>query len=522
MAPEPSLHHDDTWLAREAAVALARELGLANAEPARTAWRCSRSWAVTACCRCAIGWAWRRPARLGAGGLVLAALARLRGAPDQGVRVDVSHAAYGLVGFRQIRVAGAPVASPGDANPLVGMYRCRDGAWFALHGGFESLRAPTLRLLGASADAASMVQAVGRRDSAELEESFGAHGLCGVVCRSAQDWQRTPAGRILAIEPLVSLTRIGDGEPTPLARWEPGQGALAGVRVLDFTRILAGPTCGRMMAAAGAQVLVPVPARLPNIPGYALETGAGKRFMEVDLDEPVGREQALALADSCDVLVDSFRSGSLARRGLGAQALAARRAQPRAGHGRAPASCASRSTATATTGPGRRARAGSSWGKAATGLLGGARGGRASGAAVDLPLRLPHGLPRGHRRGARAAPARAGGRQLAREGEPRARACMRRPSACGRAASPMAPRTTGAPSASAAACRPPPGRCATCPSPWSCPPPRCAAGQRPSAFGLGQRAAGATHESRARGCRAGGARRLREPRAAAKDSTWTA
>lgn len=336
MAPETSSHHDDAWLAREAAVALARELGLVGTERGQsrpaTLEIVGRDGVLPVRHRLGVAAA----GVLGAGGLVLAALARLRGAPDQGVRVDVSHAAYGLVGFRQIRVAGAPVASPGDANPLVGMYRCRDGAWFALHGGFESLRAPTLRLLGASADAASMVQAVGRRDSAELEESFGAHGLCGVVCRSAQDWQRTTAGRILASEPLLTLTRIDDGEPAPLARWGPGQGALAGVRVLDFTRILAGPTCGRMLAAAGAQVLVPVPARLPNIPGYALETGAGKRFLEVDLDEPAGREQALALADGCDVLVDSFRSGSLARRGLGAQALAARRAQARAGRGAGP------------------------------------------------------------------------------------------------------------------------------------------------------------------------------------------
>ena len=262
---------------------------------------------------------------MGATGLALASLARLRGAPEQVVRVDVSHAAYGLVGFRQLRLDGAAVASPGDANPLVGIYRCRDGTWFALHGGFESLREATLQLLGAKPDHDSIAAAVGRRDACELEESFGAHRLCGVVCRSAQDWQRFTPGRLLAQEPLVEVERIGEADAAALAPWRPGEGALAGVRVLDFTRILAGPTCGRLLAAAGADVLVPGASRLPNMPGYALETGSGKRFLEVDLDEPAGRQQALALAGGCDVLVDSYRHGALARRGLGAHALAAHR-----------------------------------------------------------------------------------------------------------------------------------------------------------------------------------------------------
>lgn len=262
---------------------------------------------------------------LGAVGLALASLARLRGAPAQAVQVDVTHAAYGLVSFRQLRLDGQAVASPGDANPLVGIYRCRDGAWFALHGGFESLREATLRVLGAQADFESIASAVGRRDAVELEESFGAHGLCGVACRSAQDWQHFTPGRILGQEALVEIERIGQADVVALSPWNPGDGALTGVRVLDFTRILAGPTCGRLLAAAGADVLVPSTARLPNIPGYALETGSGKRFLELDLDEPAGHEQALRLADRCDVLVDSFRSGALARRGLGPQALAARR-----------------------------------------------------------------------------------------------------------------------------------------------------------------------------------------------------
>lgn len=264
---------------------------------------------------------------LGAAGLALAALGRLRGAPAQRVSVDVAHAAFGLVGFRQLRLDGRPIGSPGDANPLVGLYRCRDGAYIAIHGGFESLREPTLAVLGAEPSVASLSDAIGRRDSLELEEAMAARRLCAVVCRSEQAWQRSDAGLALAAEPLVEVTRIGDADPVALAPWRPGWGGLHGVRVLDCTRILAGPTCSRFLAAADADVLVPTPARLPNVAGYALETHQGKRFLPADLDVASGRALALALADSCDVLVDSYRSGSLARRGLGAATLAARRSR---------------------------------------------------------------------------------------------------------------------------------------------------------------------------------------------------
>jgi len=263
---------------------------------------------------------------LGATGVALATLARARGAAPQGVAVDIGHAAFGLVGFRQVRLEGQPIASPGDGNPLVGIYRCRDGAHLAVHGGFPSLRARTLAVLQVGeATHAAIAAAIGSRSSLELEEALAAAGLCAVVCRSAAQWARCEAGRALAAEPLVEVTRIGEADPVAWTPLRPADGALQGVRVLDCTRILAGPTCGRLLAAAGADVLVPTPARLPNIDSYALETGQGKRFLEVDLDEASGRETGLALAQDCDVLVDSYRLGALERRGLGPLSLAARR-----------------------------------------------------------------------------------------------------------------------------------------------------------------------------------------------------
>lgn len=255
----------------------------------------------------------------GACGLVLAELLVRRGGPPQSVRIDLEHAALGLVSFRQLRLDDRPIASPGDANPLVGLYRCRDGRWIAIHGGFPSLREPTLALLGARDDRGSITAAIGARDSAELEDAFAAARMCGVVVRDAGEWRASAPGQALLAEPLVDLVRIGDAPPKPLpAATRP----LAGVRVLDFTRILAGPTCGRLLAAAGADVLGAVNARLPNVDAYRLETGHGKRTTPVDLDTAQGRAIATRLAAGCDLFVDSYRHGALARRGLGADALA--------------------------------------------------------------------------------------------------------------------------------------------------------------------------------------------------------
>jgi crotonobetainyl-CoA:carnitine CoA-transferase CaiB-like acyl-CoA transferase len=258
----------------------------------------------------------------GACGLALADLAALRGAPPQPVDIDVAHAALGQVGFRQVRLDGQPIGSPGDANPMVGIYRCRDGAWIAIHGGFPTLSEPTLRVLGSAGEFDAIAAAIARRDSGELEEALAAERQCGVVCRTAADWQATPAGAALLHEPLVAIARIGDAEPAPLATIEPRSGAMHGVRVLDFTRILAGPTCGRFLAAAGADVVVASTPRLPNMDNYALETSHGKRFADVDLDDAQGLAAAQTLAARCDVLVDSYRTGALERRGLGPRQLA--------------------------------------------------------------------------------------------------------------------------------------------------------------------------------------------------------
>jgi len=105
-----------------------------------------------------------------------------------------------------------------------------------------------------------------------------------------------------------------------------GTTPLAGVRVLDFTRVLAGPICTRMLADLGAEVIKVEPPegdvvrfqapRRNGMPTYFAQQNTGKRCVSIDLSNPAGRDLVLDLAERCDVVVENFRPGVLDRLGV--------------------------------------------------------------------------------------------------------------------------------------------------------------------------------------------------------------
>jgi len=111
-------------------------------------------------------------------------------------------------------------------------------------------------------------------------------------------------------------------------------GPLEGIRVLDFTRVLAGPHATRMLCDLGAEVIkVEPPAgditrftspRINGVATYFAQQNVGKRNVSIDLSRPEGVELAAALAERCDVLIENFRPGVMDRLGLGAAVLRAR------------------------------------------------------------------------------------------------------------------------------------------------------------------------------------------------------
>ncbi len=232
----------------------------------------------------------------------------------QTARVNVRAAAASLLGFAYAGVAGKAMRRPNESNPCVALYECGDGRWIHLHGGFPHLKAGTLDVLRCDDDAASIAATVRGWRAEALEDALAGRGMCGAMVRTSEEWAAHPQGRALSDLPAVEVIKIGESDPEPLtSHLRP----LAGVRVLDLTRVLAGPACGRALAEHGADVLRIASPKLPAVEVFDIETGHGKRSAWVDLDERGGPDVLRSLLDGADVFVDGYRRGALARRGFG-------------------------------------------------------------------------------------------------------------------------------------------------------------------------------------------------------------
>lgn len=265
-----------------------------------------------------------RVATAAAASLALAAAAsaeirRLRGGARQELAIDLNAAAASLVSFALLRLDGQSVPRPSEFNPTVGFYQGACGRWIHLHGGFPHLARGALRLLNAEEDRESIANAVAKWDAFALEDALAHMGLCGAVAREADAWRATAQGRILADTPPVVLTRIGDAPRLELGE---GEDPLSGVRVLDLTRVLAGPTCGRTLASHGADVLAVRAERLPSFDVFDIDTGHGKRSTFLDLAKPSDAEALRRLCRDAHVFVESYRPGALSALGFTPAALA--------------------------------------------------------------------------------------------------------------------------------------------------------------------------------------------------------
>jgi len=203
-------------------------------------------------------------------------------------------------------------------DAIAGDYRSADG-WIRLHTNAPHHRRAAQGVLGAHDTRAAMAAAVARWAATDLEQAVVSAGGCAAEMRAEADWRAHPAGIAVAAEPLAAQEMFsGDCRGWSARRDRP----LAGLRVLDLTRVLAGPVATRFLAGYGAEVQRIDPASW-NEPGVEPEMTLGKRCARLDLRQPQDRDRLLALLAGADVLVHGYRSDALERLGLGA---AARRA----------------------------------------------------------------------------------------------------------------------------------------------------------------------------------------------------
>ena len=259
-------------------------------------------------------------AALGAVGLAATDLWELRSGRRQAISVDLRRAAASLRSGHYMLMNGAKV--PTERNTVMGVYPAKGGRWSYLHCNFPNHRAAALQVLGVPEDRAAVRRAVANWDAPELEEAIIAAKGAGGMARSMAEWREHPQAAAIASLPLFEIEKIADAPPMPLPA---GDRPLAGIRVLDLTRVLAGPTCARTLAEHGADVLKITAPHLPNIGYQEYDTGHGKLSAYLDLRREADLDRLKALAREADIFSQGYRPGTLAERGLSPEALAASR-----------------------------------------------------------------------------------------------------------------------------------------------------------------------------------------------------
>jgi len=240
----------------------------------------------------------------------------------QSAEINLGQAAVGISSMWVLKVDGqnALESMPDSVAPGQGIYPTRDGRLLYLMSGFPHIAERTLEALGCTYD--NTAEFVASRDADEMEARLSAAQLPGVVVRTPEEWNAHPQGKLLADSPAVIIERIGDAPPRPIPG---GDLPLNGVRVIDNTKVLAGPTISRTLAALGADVLHIGAPDVADLQAAQADTGHGKRRAHVDFDAKDGREALWNLLGDADIFSQSYRAKSLARRGLSPEALAERR-----------------------------------------------------------------------------------------------------------------------------------------------------------------------------------------------------
>ena len=255
-------------------------------------------------------------ATIGAAALAAARVWQERSGRWQEANIDARHAAVAYRSERFLRGNGKPTGE--QWHDVSGYYPTADGRYIHLHCNFPHFRERTLQLLGASEDREDIARAVSSWSAADLEEAVIAAKSCAFMLRSRDEWLAHPQGQAVASLPLLSIER-SDGPPAEAL--PPAEQPLSGIRVLDLTRVIAGPLCGRTLAAYGAEVLRVGAEHLPWSERLVTDTGFGKRFAFLDLRTDEARERLRALAREADVVVQGYRPGTIAGRGFGYQDL---------------------------------------------------------------------------------------------------------------------------------------------------------------------------------------------------------
>jgi len=253
-------------------------------------------------------------ASIAAAGLAAAQVWKLRSGQSQGVAVDMRHAVVECRSERHLRVDGK--GSPMAWDAIAGIYRTRDERFVRLHTNFRHHRDAVCKTLDCKPERDDVQAALMRWDGEAFEAAAYAGGCVVAMMRPHDEWSALPHAKALAALPPISIEKIGEAPPKP---WPAGDRPLAGLRVLDLSRVIAGPVAGRTLAVHGADVLLISGPDLPAIPWLTIDNGRGKLTSFIELKSEQGRDSLRDLLAQADIFSQGYRPRALASLGFSPQ-----------------------------------------------------------------------------------------------------------------------------------------------------------------------------------------------------------
>lgn len=239
---------------------------------------------------------------------------KLKTGRRQHVRVDMKAALNSITGLNNIYQCGHHVDTGFQNEPTIGFYPTLDSKWIFVLGLFPSLRDGLLTLLNCAHNKTTIGESIAKWNAQELEDVLAEHDLSGGMLRTQEEWRSHPQGKALNDLPVVDIIKMGKSEPE--LNINDNKRPLSGIRVVDLTRVLAGPMASRLLAEQGANVMHISSPNLPYLLSAVFETGMGKKSAFIDLDRPNDVRQIKELINKSDIFFENYHRSGLSKHGL--------------------------------------------------------------------------------------------------------------------------------------------------------------------------------------------------------------
>jgi hypothetical protein len=257
---------------------------------------------------------------IAASALAASEMWRYRTGRSQDVFVDMKHAAIGFRSERYTQINGdtsKTFASSGvsdDPSEVHGFYKCGDGGWLQIHGNYPAHKLGVIEAFSCEPTKKAVQDTLSKMTSLEAETYLTGRALPAAMMRTLDEWSVHPQGLAVSNLPLMEIEKIGEADPLNFS--DNPKRPLEGIKVLELTKVLAGPLMGRTLGEHGANVLWLNAPHLDVIDGLVMDMSKGKYPAHLDLDDREDKVTFTELSKSADVFIQGYRPGSIASKGF--------------------------------------------------------------------------------------------------------------------------------------------------------------------------------------------------------------